>query len=103
MIEINLLPGQKRKRRPGAGFSMPDLGELAKSIKDPLLIGAVMSWVVAGALEFSGPSRLLFGTDYPVEPHETTTRSIPSLGLPPDVLYALDRGNAERLFPRFRS
>ena len=50
MIEINLLPGQKRKRRPGAGFSMPDFGQLAKSIKDPLLIGAVMSWVVAGAL-----------------------------------------------------
>ena len=60
-------------------------------------------WVVAGALEFSGPSRLLFGTDYPVEPHETTTRYIPSLGLAPDVLYAMERGNAERLFPNFRS
>ena len=60
-------------------------------------------WVVAGAMEFAGPSQLLFGTDYPVEPHETTTRNIPSLGLPPDVLYAMERGNAERLFPRFRA
>ena len=31
-------------------------------------------WVVAGALAFSGPSRLLFGTDFPVEPYATTTR-----------------------------
>jgi len=60
-------------------------------------------WVVKMALEFSGPSRLLFGTDYPVEPHETTTRNIPSLGLSPDVLYAMNRGNAERLFPNFRA
>ena len=43
------------------------------------------------------------GTDYPVEPHETTTHYIPSLGLSPDELYAMDRGNAERLFPKFRS
>lgn len=50
MIEINLLPGQKKKRRPGAGISMPDFGELAKSVKDPLLIAAVTSWVIAGGL-----------------------------------------------------
>jgi len=60
-------------------------------------------WVVAGALEFAGPTQLLFGTDFPVEPYETTTRYIPELGLPPDVLYALDRGNAERVFPRRRA
>ncbi len=50
MIEINLLPGQKKRRRPGAGIAMPDFGELASSIKDPLLIGALTSWVIAGAL-----------------------------------------------------
>ena len=60
-------------------------------------------WVVKGALAFSGPSRLLFGTDFPVEPYESTTRHLPELGLPPDVLYALDRGNAERIFPRHRA
>jgi predicted TIM-barrel fold metal-dependent hydrolase len=58
-------------------------------------------WVVKAALEFSGPSRLLFGTDYPVETYESTTRHLPGLRLHPDVLYALDRGNAERLFPKF--
>ena len=60
-------------------------------------------WVVKGALAFSGPSQLLFGTDFPVEPYESTTRHIPGMGLPPDVLYALDRGNAERIFPRHRA
>ena len=64
---------------------------------------ASFPWVVAGALEFAGPTQLLFGTDFPVEPYETTTRHIPQLGLPPDVLYALDRGNAERVFPRYRT
>ncbi len=49
MIEINLLPGPKKKKRAGAGLSMPDFSELAASIKDPLLIGAVVSWVLAAA------------------------------------------------------
>jgi len=85
----------------------PDLyphGALDKMRRLYLELGhASFPWVVAGALEFSGPTRLLFGTDYPVEPHETTTRYIPSLGLDPSVTYALDRGNAERIFPRFRT
>ena len=85
----------------------PDLyphGALDKLRRLYLEIGhASFPWVVKAALAFSGPSRLLFGTDYPVEPHEVTTRHIPALGLPPDVLYALDRGNAERIFPRFRA
>jgi Tfp pilus assembly protein PilN len=54
MIEINLLPGQKRKTRAGAaGFRMPDLAALAARIKDPLLLGAVAAWVVVlGAVGF---------------------------------------------------
>ena len=85
----------------------PDLyphGALDKLRRLYLEIGhASFPWVIAGALEFAGPSRLLFGTDFPVEPYETTTREIPALGLSPDVLYALDRGNAERVFPRYRT
>jgi hypothetical protein len=38
-----------------------------------------------------------------MEPAESTTDEIPSLKLPPDVLYAMERGNAERLFPRFKA
>lgn len=47
MIEINLLPGQKKKKRAGAGFTMPDFGALIAKVKDPLLLGAVGTWVVA--------------------------------------------------------
>lgn len=46
MIEINLLPGHKRKKRAAAGFAMPDFGALIAKVKDPLLLGAIGAWVV---------------------------------------------------------
>ncbi len=46
MIEINLLPGQRKKRRAAAGFTMPDFGALVAKVKDPLLLGAVGAWVI---------------------------------------------------------
>ena len=45
-IEINLLPGS-RKKPGGGGFSMPDFSALVGAIKDPLLIGAIGAWSVA--------------------------------------------------------
>lgn len=48
MIEINLLPGVKRKAAGGgAGFKMPNLGALASQVKDPWLIGAIGMGLVA--------------------------------------------------------
>jgi len=44
----------------------------------------------------------LFGTDFPIEPMETTVEQFPNLKLPGDVQHALDRGNAERLWPKFK-
>lgn len=51
MIEINLLPGAARKAKGrGAAFSMAGLvGDLQSSIKDPFLIGAVASLLLAAA------------------------------------------------------
>lgn len=47
MIEINLLPGARRKRGgKGAGFKMPDVKALAGMVKDPWLIAAVTLWGV---------------------------------------------------------
>lgn len=46
MIEINLLPGQKRRAPAGAGFKLPDFGTLFARVRDPWLLGAVGSWVV---------------------------------------------------------
>lgn len=59
MIEINLLPG-KKKKAPGAGMklSMPDFRGLIAQVKDPWLIGAIAAWVVVG-----GGGALLFITD----------------------------------------
>jgi len=48
-------------------------------------------------------SQLLFGTDYPAEPMESTLDQLPNDQLSPEVLRALDRGNAERLFPRLKA
>src|SRR3977135_1379642 len=59
MIEINLLPG-KKKKVPGAGMklSMPDFRGIIAQVKDPWVIGAIAAWVLAG-----GGGALLFITD----------------------------------------
>lgn len=50
MIEINLLPGKKRKAA-GAGFKLqvPDFRSLVAQIKDPWLIAAAVSALLCGA------------------------------------------------------
>src|SRR2546426_958739 len=56
MIEINLLPG-KKKKAPGAGMklSMPDFRGLIAQVKDPWLIGAIAAWVVVGGGGWGSP------------------------------------------------
>ena len=46
-IQINLLGGP-RKKKARVGLSLPNIGELIKGVKDPLLIGAVAAWIVVG-------------------------------------------------------
>lgn len=46
MIEINLLPGPKRKKAAGAGFQLPNFGELLTQVKNPVLLSAVGAWAV---------------------------------------------------------
>lgn len=59
MIEVNLLPGQKKKSAGGgAKFKLPDFKALLTSIKDPWLIAAVVSWILIG-----GGSAALFLLD----------------------------------------
>jgi len=48
-ITINLLPGTKKKKKGGAGISLPDFKQLAKEVKDPLLLGAIGSLTVGAA------------------------------------------------------
>lgn len=49
MIEVNLLPG-KKKKPAGAGFqlAMPDIRGLLAQVRDPWLIAAVVAWVIVG-------------------------------------------------------
>ncbi len=44
-IEINLLPGTKKRVR-GAGLSLPDFSQIVARVKDPLLVGVLATWVV---------------------------------------------------------
>lgn len=47
MIEINLLPGAKRKRGgKGFQFALPNVKALAGLAKDPWLIACIVSWAV---------------------------------------------------------
>ena len=48
MIEINLLPGAKRKRGgKGMKLALPDMKVLLGSVKDPWLVACIVSWVLA--------------------------------------------------------
>jgi len=58
---------------------------------------------MAALTAFAPPSQYLFGTDWPAEPMESTLDQLPKTKLSPATLQALNRGNAERLFPRFKS
>lgn len=50
MIEINLLPGAKKKRGgKGAAFQMPDFKALVASVKDPWMIACGAFWLVFAA------------------------------------------------------
>ena len=58
---------------------------------------------MAALRAFAPPTQFLFGTDFPVEAYGTTVDQFPELKLSAEVQYALDRGNAERLWPKFRT
>jgi 6-methylsalicylate decarboxylase len=57
---------------------------------------------LAALTKFVQPSQLLFGTDFSPEPIETTVDNLPTSGLSPTTLQAMERGNAEKLLPRFK-
>src|SRR5574342_567778 len=46
MIEINLLPGQKRRGAGGGGLRRADFRAFATNVKDPWLLGAIAAGVI---------------------------------------------------------
>jgi 6-methylsalicylate decarboxylase len=57
---------------------------------------------LAALLKFALPERILFGTDFSPEPIESTVNELPKSGLSPALMRAIERENAEKLFPRFK-
>lgn len=62
---------------------------------------ASFPYPMAAMLAFAKHDHVLFGTEYAAERIETTVNQLPGLGLSPELMKAIERGNAERLFPRF--
>jgi predicted TIM-barrel fold metal-dependent hydrolase len=58
---------------------------------------------MAALMKFAPPSQYLFGTDFPAEDPANTLRELKGLNLSQDILKPLYRGNAEKLFPRFKA
>jgi predicted TIM-barrel fold metal-dependent hydrolase len=58
---------------------------------------------MAAMLKFALPDHIMFGTDFSPEPMESTVNELPHLGLSVQVTKAIERENAEKLFPRFKA
>jgi len=81
---------------------IPDgvIAELQKFYLD--IAHASFPYPMAALMKFSLPDHILFGTDYPFESVESTVNELPGLGLSSGVMRAMERENAERLFPRLK-
>jgi len=63
---------------------------------------ATFPYPMAAMLKFALPDHIMFGTDYPFEPIESTVNELPNLGLSAEIMRTIERENAERLFPRLK-
>jgi len=100
---VPMLVGRMKDRIPmGSQQYLPNglYAEVRKWYFD--VAHATFQWPFAAAKAFMSESHLLFGTDYSPEPIESTVNELPGLKLPRAFEQALLRGNAERLFPKFK-
>jgi 6-methylsalicylate decarboxylase len=77
------------------------IAELQKFYID--IAHASFPYPMAAMMKFALPDHILFGTDYPFEPIESTVNELPKLGLSAKVMRTIERDNAEKLFPRFKA
>jgi predicted TIM-barrel fold metal-dependent hydrolase len=112
--DVPVMAGRIKDRVPGAstyGAKMPTDGvtpntpngafyELRKLYYE--CAHAAYPAAMAALRAFAPPSQYLFGTDFPAEHPASTLNELKKLDLPPDILKAIYRGNAEKLFPRFK-
>ena len=101
---IPMIAGRIRDRVPKQAQSRIPNGtyyELKKLYYE--IAHASFPWSMAALLKLAPLSQIMFGTDYPVERIESTIDELPASNLSAETLRAIDRENAERLFPRFKS
>jgi predicted TIM-barrel fold metal-dependent hydrolase len=77
------------------------IAELQKFYID--IAHAAFPYPMAAMMKFALPDHILFGTDYPFEPIESTVNELPGLGISAKVMRTIERDNAEKLFPRFKA
>lgn len=100
---VPMLAGRMNDRVPrGAEQYLPNglYAELRKWYFD--VAHATFPWPYAAMKAFMPESQILFGTDYAPEPIESTVDQLPGLKLSRAFEEMMLRGNAERLFPRFK-
>jgi 6-methylsalicylate decarboxylase len=114
---IPALAGRIKDRVPGAGSNPNGKYNAEAGTSDKVPKGAwyelkrlyyecahaAYAMPIAALREFAPSTQYLFGTDFPIEPTESTVYNLPMRKLPSDVQHALDRGNAERLWPKFKT
>jgi predicted TIM-barrel fold metal-dependent hydrolase len=115
---VPALAGRIKDRVPGAGTSLIGGRGSNDEGKNPKIPNGVFYELrklyyecahatypmpIAALLKLVPTTQLLFGTDYPAEPMETTMNQLPKNDLPPAVQRAMNRENAERLFPRLKT
>jgi predicted TIM-barrel fold metal-dependent hydrolase len=77
------------------GSLVDPLGQLSRLYADAVTTTSRPAF--AAASELLGHERILFGSDYPYVPIATTAGGLRELGLEPDTLDAIGRGNAAAL------
>lgn len=113
--DVPVMAGRIKDRVPGAstyGAKMPTDGVTPKTPNGVFYelrklyyecAHAAYPAAMAALMKFAPPSQYLFGTDFPAEHPASTINELKGLDLAPDLLHALYRGNAERLFPRLKA
>src|SRR2546426_958224 len=109
---VPVMAGRIKDRVPGAstyGAKQPTEGKTPKTPNGVFyelrklyyeIAHAAYPAAMAALSTFAPPSQYLFGSDYPAEDPASTINELKGVRLSPEVLRALYRGNAERLFPR---
>ncbi|HEY0936624.1 MAG TPA: amidohydrolase family protein, partial [Trebonia sp.] len=97
------LPYAAARMAPFAGGKDPALG-LRRLRRFHFDIALSSPSALPSLFAFADPDRILFGSDFPFPPQPVvtgTTRTWEKFEIEASLRQAVDRGNAERLFPRF--